>query len=65
MPFQEFISNFENSQITANDARITLVACGGHHTIVLSATQRVFAWGNNSMGQLGLSLEEGESFNIP
>lgn len=30
------------------------VACGGNHTLVVSRSGAVFAWGSNSYGQLGL-----------
>lgn len=53
-PFKEF-----------HKCLVTLVACGGSHTLALSSTQQVFAWGNNKHGQLGLSHDEADSFNVP
>ncbi len=35
-------------------ARISDVACGAKHTLALAATGRVYAWGWNGHGQLGL-----------
>jgi len=32
----------------------TQVACGGHHSLALSAAGLVYAWGNNAHGQLGI-----------
>ncbi|XP_026322032.1 probable E3 ubiquitin-protein ligase HERC4 isoform X2 [Hyposmocoma kahamanoa] len=34
---------------------IALIACGSHHTFVLSKSGAVFGWGKNTHGQLGLS----------
>lgn len=45
--------------------KLTFVACGGRHTLALSSSHTVYAWGNNSFGQLGLSIEENESFSTP
>jgi alpha-tubulin suppressor-like RCC1 family protein len=36
------------------DCKISSIACGAGHSIALSATRRVFTWGNNVLGQLGL-----------
>jgi RCC1 and BTB domain-containing protein len=33
--------------------RIVSVACGGHHTIAVTATGKVYSWGYNNCGQLG------------
>jgi len=44
---------------------MTFVACGGKHTLSLSAHREVFAWGNNQFGQLGLAIDEYESFHTP
>ncbi|XP_020278361.1 probable E3 ubiquitin-protein ligase HERC4 isoform X2 [Pseudomyrmex gracilis] len=34
---------------------IAFIACGGYHTIVISKSGSVFAWGRNVFGQLGLN----------
>lgn len=34
---------------------IAFIACGGYHTIVISKSGAVFAWGRNTFGQLGLN----------
>jgi len=47
------------------DQKATLVACGGKHTLAITSENGVFAWGSNSYGQLGLSLDELESFDTP
>ena len=33
---------------------VTQVVCGAHHTLCVTATSLVFAWGDNSYGQLGV-----------
>lgn len=33
---------------------IVSVAAGGNHTVALSAKRRVYTWGNNTYGQLGV-----------
>jgi alpha-tubulin suppressor-like RCC1 family protein len=30
------------------------IVCGGYHTLALSDTKQVYAWGNGEFGQLGL-----------
>ena len=45
--------------------KVTLVACGGKHTLALTSDNNVYAWGNNAYGQLGLSLDEFDSFDTP
>ncbi|XP_011152046.1 probable E3 ubiquitin-protein ligase HERC4 isoform X1 [Harpegnathos saltator] len=42
---------------------IAFVACGGYHTIVISKSGAVFAWGRNTFGQLGLS--DIQNRNVP
>jgi alpha-tubulin suppressor-like RCC1 family protein len=37
-------------------ARVTSIACGGHHCVAVSSTGRVFTWGANSHGQLGIGV---------
>jgi len=43
---------------------ITAVAAGGEHSLALTSTGRVLAWGSNSAGQLG-NPGVGESSNLP
>ena len=45
--------------------QVSFVACGGKHTLALAANNQVYAWGNNQYGQLGLGLDEFESFHTP
>eukprot|EP01116_Phalansterium_solitarium_P024940 TRINITY_DN929_c0_g1_i3.p1 TRINITY_DN929_c0_g1~~TRINITY_DN929_c0_g1_i3.p1 ORF type:complete len:1482 (+),score=423.93 TRINITY_DN929_c0_g1_i3:96-4541(+) len=40
--------------ISLRDRRICRIACGAEHTLALSATGIVYAYGSNSRGQLGL-----------
>jgi len=63
--------NYVNSNIIPNPVqplqgqKVSIVACGGKHSLALTATNKVFAWGNNQYGQLGLGLDEFESFHTP
>jgi alpha-tubulin suppressor-like RCC1 family protein len=41
------------------------VACGGSHTLVLNADNNVYAFGDNTFGQLGLSANETSPYHIP
>lgn len=34
--------------------RVTKLACGGYHTLVLTSEDELFAFGANSYGELGL-----------
>ncbi|GLH14493.1 Probable E3 ubiquitin-protein ligase HERC2 [Gryllus bimaculatus] len=40
---------------------LTAIACGGTHTLALARSGKVFAFGNNSHGQLGLGSEVNQS----
>ena len=44
---------------------MTAVAAGKCHTIAVTESHRVFAFGSNSEGQLGLGEEGGEHFDSP
>ncbi|XP_015126576.1 probable E3 ubiquitin-protein ligase HERC4 isoform X2 [Diachasma alloeum] len=35
---------------------IAFVACGGHHSVVVSKSGAIYAWGRNTFGQLGVPL---------
>lgn len=37
-----------------HEQMVTQVVCGQYHTMCVTATSLVFAWGKNSSGQLGL-----------
>lgn len=50
---------------TNKDAQVSFVACGGRHSLSLNLNSNVFSWGCNNYGQLGLSVEETESFCVP
>uniref|UniRef100_UPI00398EC591 probable E3 ubiquitin-protein ligase HERC4 isoform X2 n=1 Tax=Pristiophorus japonicus TaxID=55135 RepID=UPI00398EC591 len=41
-----------------NEVNVIQVACGNNHSLVLSKDGRLFAWGQNTYGQLGLGTEE-------
>ena len=57
-PVQPFLVN----EITGKSC---FVACGGKHTLALTNENTVYSWGNNQYGQLGLALDEFESFHQP
>ncbi|XP_004756148.2 probable E3 ubiquitin-protein ligase HERC6 isoform X4 [Mustela putorius furo] len=42
---------------TLTDIKIIQVSCGHHHSLALSEDGRLFTWGSNSHGQLGLGKE--------
>lgn len=44
---------------------VLLVACGSHHTMCMTAEGRVFAWGDNSYGQLGIGSKSSKSRGTP
>ncbi len=37
-----------------HEQMVTQVVCGAHHTLCVTATSQVYAWGQNDHGQLGL-----------
>ncbi|KAI1385431.1 RCC1/BLIP-II [Hypoxylon trugodes] len=43
------------------DARVVKIACGSYHSFAIDQKGRVFAWGLNNYGQLGISDEAGEN----
>ena len=57
-PMQPFAENMI-------DQKVTIVASGGRHTLALTSDNRVFGFGCNKYGQLGLALDEFESFDDP
>ncbi|KAJ8605836.1 hypothetical protein CTAYLR_000611 [Chrysophaeum taylorii] len=44
----------KRTRLLSHEPRAVRVACGGQHTLVLSSTREIFAFGNNSLGQLGV-----------
>ena len=45
--------------------KILQVACGGSHTLILNQENDVYAFGNNSHGQLGLAPGVNDASHIP
>jgi alpha-tubulin suppressor-like RCC1 family protein len=37
--------------------QILLISCGGNHTLALNKNGEVFAWGDNSYGQIGVKID--------
>lgn len=50
------ISNLGQPQVVESlvKKKVLQVACGGHHNLALTESGRVFSWGSNRYGQLGL-----------
>ena len=44
---------------------IKKVAIGSHHTVVITAENKVYSWGDNSEGQLGIGSSDRMSVNTP
>lgn len=44
---------------------VLLVSCGSHHTMCMTAEGRVFAWGDNTFGQLGLGAKSPKPRGTP
>lgn len=44
---------------------VLLVACGSHHTMCMTAEGRIFAWGDNSHGQLGTGSKSSKPRGTP
>jgi len=42
------------------EVAVQTVACGSHHTLVLSTMGKMYAWGMNKHGELGTGLQHGE-----
>ncbi|EKX36384.1 hypothetical protein GUITHDRAFT_145837 [Guillardia theta CCMP2712] len=49
----------------AAELQIRQVACGGFHTLMLSEDGRIFVFGSNCFGQLGLGLHAGSTVSQP
>ena len=45
--------------------RVSAVACGKAHTIIATESGRLFAFGSNNEGQLGIGLKNQDSCNQP
>lgn len=44
---------------------VQYVACGSNHTLCVSVENRVFAWGDNSFGQLGMGCKTTQPVGLP
>ena len=61
-----FYSPVQNIILTEfYEEKIISVKCGFKHTICLSSGKKVYAWGNNKYGQLGLNNYENQIIPIP
>ncbi|KAJ5924687.1 hypothetical protein N7466_008874 [Penicillium verhagenii] len=47
---------------TLKGSKITQIASGDYHALALAKDGRLFAWGDNSFGQLGVEFEPWEAF---
>jgi alpha-tubulin suppressor-like RCC1 family protein len=56
-----FYSPIQNTILSDNyQEKIISVKCGFRHTICLTSSKRVYAWGNNKYGQLGIGNYESQ-----
>lgn len=46
-----------------NSHKISKIVCGAGHTVVLTSTGKLFSWGCNVLGQLGIGNNENQ--NVP
>lgn len=63
-------SNLDSSRMplrvpTVGISTILHVACGSHHTMCMTTEGKVFAWGDNTCGQLGLGFKSPKPRGIP
>lgn len=63
-------SNLDSSKLplrvpTVGTSTILHVACGSHHTMCMTTEGKVFAWGDNTSGQLGLGFKSPKPRGIP
>jgi len=49
----------------SKDVRIIGVSCGSSHTVLLSDDGRIWVFGDNTCGQLGLGMGDNEYKNVP
>ncbi|GMF30766.1 unnamed protein product [Phytophthora fragariaefolia] len=62
--------NMESSQEPVRVPQLTStcvqsVACGANHTLCMSVDGRVYAWGDNSFGQLGMGMKSVQPMGTP
>ena len=50
---------------TLKDMKVTHVVCGHSHSLALTAEGRLYAWGDNSYGQLGFDTVELSVQHLP
>jgi alpha-tubulin suppressor-like RCC1 family protein len=48
-----------------NDEKVIQISCGVWHSMALTESGRVFSWGDNGSGQLGLNKKDDIVVNIP
>ena len=41
-------------KIEGNSSPIKQIICGGYHTFAICENNKIYCWGNNHFGQLGL-----------
>ncbi|KAI8521409.1 putative E3 ubiquitin-protein ligase herc4 [Branchiostoma belcheri] len=56
-------SHFKEARMVKelSSLQIVQVACGGKHSLALANDGRIFSWGNNSHGQLGIGSTQNQS----
>lgn len=58
-------NNFSSDFIVSDLSPVREVACGQHHTVVITRDNQLFAWGDNKHGQLGIDPEKRKIVTIP
>lgn len=62
---QKMRNYFPKAILTLKDTIIISVSCGHAHTMALTLSRRILAWGSNKTGQLGLGGKAPQNIFIP
>ena len=56
---------YEPQHVSTITDKIIQIKCGFKHTVCISSAGKVFTWGNNTYGQLGLGSSKIENVSLP
>ena len=56
---------FPNKVVVGGGVKFRDVSCGESHTIALDVDGRLWGWGSNHYGKLGLSVDDGSYVDVP
>uniref|UniRef100_A0A0E0R9I9 RCC1-like domain-containing protein n=1 Tax=Oryza rufipogon TaxID=4529 RepID=A0A0E0R9I9_ORYRU len=65
MPPCEIFIYIEPIEVSGFDEKVVEVSAGNHHSCAVTADGKLFAWGRNSSGQLGLGKRAGKVVSTP